>query len=118
MIQKVNGEIVPTKVLEYADREAVEQAITEGQPVCLVVASYSGYTERTGFFKLVDIYNLRDKPNGAFTFIGRIVDVEVDDGSASDSDFAVYIEHGSARVAVDESGAQLEFVLNLSIHFI
>lgn len=118
MIQKVNGEIVPTKVLECVDRTAVEQAITDGQPVCLAIASYRGCAERTGSLELVDIYNLRDKQNGAFSFLGRIVDVEVDDGSASNSDFVVYIELGNARVVVDESGTQLNFVLDLSIHFI
>lgn len=106
------------KVLEFPDRAAVEQAITAGEPIRLTVASYCDCTETVGPFELVDIRNLRNRSDGAFAFSGRIASIEVDDGIIGGADSAVYVQSGTARVVVDDLGAQLEFVLNLSIEFI
>ena len=118
MIQKVNGVPMLMKVLDCADRTTVEQAIAAGRSVCLAVVTYSDCIETTGLFELVDIYNLHDIPGNAFAFNGRIVGFEVGDGSIGGSNFATYVESGTARVVVDALGAQLEFVLMLSVHFV
>lgn len=118
MVQKVNGETILTKVLDYADRATVEQAIVTGQSIRLAVASYSSYIERTGVFELVDIDNLHDMPNGAFTFNGRIVSIKVEDGGTGEFKLAAYAELGAAHVVVDkDGGARIDFVVTMSVEF-
>lgn len=118
VIQRVNGVKMLMKVLEFPDQAAVERAIATSGSISLTVVSYYDCTESVGPFELVDIRNLRSTSPGFFSFSGRIIGVEVDDGIIGGADSAVYVQSGVARVAVDDKGAQLEFILNLSVHFL
>ena len=118
MIQRVNGVKVLMKVLDFPDQAAVEEAMATDSPIRLTVVSYHDCTESVGPFELVDIRNIRVTVPGSFSYSGRIVGIEVDDGVIGGADSAVYVQSGMARVEVDDQGAQLEFIINLSVHFL
>lgn len=119
VIQKVNDVrvLVLVKVLEWPGREVVKQAIATGEWVNLVIATYDNCVETTGAITLTGVHGFCDEPSGTFAFSGRFARVDVDDGIIRGSDLAVYTEFGVMRVTVDKDGAQLEFSLNLSAHF-
>lgn len=118
MIQQVNSVKILMKVLKFPDQMTVKRAITTGASVSLMVASYHDYTEVVGPFELVDIHNLRSTAPGIFSFCGRIVGVEIDSGVVDGAGSTMYVQLGMARVEIDNQGAQLEFTLNLAVHFL
>ena len=117
MIQSFNGVKLLVKVIEYPSRELVQRAMRMRQPICITVASYSECLESVGTIELVDVKSLIGSQNG-FSFSGRIARVDIGAAHEDASQLIAHIESGNAKVRVDDEGADIQFVINLTMHFL
>ena len=115
MLQKVNGAKLMVMVRECPGYEVIEQAAREGLPVVLETASYANCVESVGAFELVDIRKVHRTKDG-FRFNGSIVGVDVDAHPEFGDKSIIYVKSGAAKVVVDAYGANLYFLINLSLH--
>lgn len=116
MIQKVNGVRMLIKVLQHPTYEEVFEVIQAKHSLMLEIASYNSGVESTGKFELADVRNLRPMKGGGFQFFGSIVGMDVDAHPDDSSRSVVYVKSGRAKVSVDADGADLEFIINMSLH--
>ena len=117
MIQRVNGVKLMVMVRRCPDYEEVERAMAAGASVGLETASYANCVESVGKFELVDIRGLRRTADG-FRFSGSIAGMDVDAHPDDNGKSIVYAKSGKAKVVVDSHGADLEFLINLSLHVV
>lgn len=122
MVQRVNGETVPTKPVFVPSYGEVERAKIDETPVSLMIAFYDGSgTERTGFFEITKIYELEYGRDGGFSFRGLIkrVDMLVGDYTGPDDiGIVMSIDTGWARVSVDSSGMSIDFSITMRFDFV
>ena len=117
MIQKVNGTKVMVMVRERPSYDEVQQAIDSRLPLQLQVARYAQSVESTGSFELVDVRKLRGTQDD-FQFSGSVVGVDVESDPNNNGSVVVYVKAGVAKVRVDSNGADIQFLIYLSVHII
>lgn len=114
MIQRVNGTKLMVMVLQAPTYGAVSMAQRDGRAVVLETASYTGCMESTGRFELVDIRNIQGRPD-SFQFSGTIAGVDTNADPDDETRSLVIVKSGAAKVVVDSGGADIEFVIDMTL---